>query len=77
MGSWEEDAVRARKPSERRRDGDVLWSLRRVAEFLEKHVQTLYRWKREGKLPACHWIGHRIFWWRSDILRWVSARRDD
>lgn len=52
-----------------------------VAILSGLHIETLYRWRREEvaggevRLPSWHEnpVGSgRIFFWESDVLRWLS-----
>ncbi|MBN8189203.1 MAG: hypothetical protein GYB50_11695 [Rhodobacteraceae bacterium] len=70
-----------RTPDEK--GGDRRMKASEVAILSGLHIETLYRWRREEtaggevRLPPWHEkpIGSgRIFFWESDVLRWLSQR---
>jgi len=59
-----QDELRARKG---------LMSVREVAEALGSHIQTIYGWVEEGKLP-CFRVGGRIKFDGKAIADWLDSR---
>ncbi len=55
--------------------GEHLWTVPELAQFLGLHEKTVYRLARTGELP-CVRLGSRVRFLESDVLRWLSARRD-
>ena len=52
-----------------------LLTVRELAQFLGLHEKTIYRLARTGELP-CVRLGSRVRFLQSDVLRWVSARKE-
>ena len=46
-----------------------------VAAFLNVHVKTIHRWRRTLGLP-CVLVGGRVRFFPSEVIRWVSARKE-
>jgi excisionase family DNA binding protein len=55
--------------------GPGLWTVRQVAVFLHVHEKTLLRWVRSRGFP-CVRVGTRLRFDPSDVLRWISARKE-
>jgi hypothetical protein len=54
--------------------GDVLLNSRQVRNlFGDVSDMSLWRWVRDGVLPEPIYIRKRRYWWRSVIIRAVSA----
>lgn len=50
------------------------WTVEKVAEYWGVHVQTVYTWAREGKIP--HYKLGRVLRFRPDEVRaWFDAQR--
>ena len=47
-----------------------------LAAILQVHVKTVARWRRSQALP-CVRLGGRIRFLGSDVLRWLSARKEE
>ena len=47
-----------------------------LAGILRVHVKTVARWRRSQALP-CVRLGGRIRFLGSDVLRWLSARKEE
>ena len=55
---------------------DKLLTSTQVAEMLEVSPNTVFRWKREGRLPKAIQLGPRTTRWReSEILKLIEQRR--
>jgi excisionase family DNA binding protein len=59
-----------------RRASDVLFLDKRltanqVADMLGLHVETIYKWARQGRIP-CTRLRHRLRFKHSDIERWLA-----
>ena len=54
---------------------DRLWTVRELARFLGLHEKTVYRLVRSGDLP-CVRVRNRVRFHPTDVLRWVSARKE-
>ena len=54
---------------------DRLLDAAEVASFLGVHPKTVYRLMRSDRLP-CVRVGTRVRFLASDVLRWVSARKE-
>ncbi|SDL14774.1 DNA binding domain-containing protein, excisionase family [Catalinimonas alkaloidigena] len=52
---------------------EELLKLPQVAALLGVSKQTIYEWKRQGKLPA-HKIGRRVFFKKSEVVAALSAQ---
>lgn len=52
-----------------------LLTLPEVAAYLRVHPKTVRRWIAQDGLP-CVRIGNRVRFDATDILRWVSARKE-
>jgi len=52
-----------------------LWTAKETARHLGIHVKTLYAWIRTRSFP-CVYVGTRLRFDRSDVLRWISARKE-
>jgi excisionase family DNA binding protein len=52
-----------------------LWTLKETARFLGVHPKTLERWVRSRRIP-CVRVGTRIRFDPSDVVAWVSARKE-
>ena len=52
-----------------------LLTVREVAEWLRVHEKTIYEWSEKGKLP-CFRVGNRLRFSRSDVGRWLQARKE-
>jgi excisionase family DNA binding protein len=50
-----------------------LLSVREVAEALGSHIQTIYSWVEEGKLP-CFRVGGRIKFDGTAVADWLDRR---
>jgi PTS system nitrogen regulatory IIA component len=48
--------------------------VREVAELLKVPEETVYRWLRQGKLPACRVDGQYRFN-RAELLEWATSRK--
>jgi len=62
-----------------RASGDTpvrLWTVREVADFLGVHQKTVYHWVAVKGLVSIR-LGNRVRFDPRDVLRWVSARRED
>ena len=53
-----------------------LLRLREVAEFLQLDERTIRRWIVSKGFPCVH-LGTRLRFSQRDVLRWVSARKED
>ncbi|MGQ3486874.1 helix-turn-helix transcriptional regulator [Roseovarius pacificus] len=47
---------------------------RETAEMLNIGVSTLWRYSKEGKIPAPIKIGYLTRWRRADIERWLAEQ---
>ena len=54
---------------------EPLWDVVEVAGFLRVHPKTIPRLMRTHRLP-CVRVGSRLRFVPSDVLRWVSARKE-
>jgi excisionase family DNA binding protein len=52
-----------------------LRTVHEVARFLQVHEKTLLRWVRSRGFP-CVRVGTRLRFDPSDVLRWISARKE-
>jgi excisionase family DNA binding protein len=52
-----------------------LLTVREVAELLRVHEKTVLRWVARRGLPSVR-LGTRLRFFLSDVLRWVSARKE-
>lgn len=59
-------------------DGSLqpLMTVRELAQHLSLHEKTVYDWVARGTLP-CVRLGHRLRFDPHDVLRWLSARKED
>ena len=53
-----------------------LLTLRQLAEFLQLDERTIRRWIASKGFPCVH-LGTRLRFSQRDVLRWVSARKED
>lgn len=53
-----------------------LMTVAEVAAFLGVHVKTIHRWRRTLGLP-CVLVGGRVRFFPSEVIRWVSARKEE
>jgi excisionase family DNA binding protein len=56
-------------------NGSTLMTAAEAAAELRMHLKTFYRFRRRCGLP-CVRVGSRVRYFRSDVLRWLSARRE-
>jgi hypothetical protein len=56
-------------------EGQELMDAWQVAAFLKVHVKTIHRWRRTLGLP-CVLVGGRVRFFPSEVIRWVSARKE-
>ena len=50
------------------------WSTRaQLSQFIEVSVQTLARWKVEGRGPRVTKIGSAVRYRKSDVLKWLDS----
>ncbi|NQX23322.1 DNA-binding protein [Curtobacterium sp. VKM Ac-2852] len=50
------------------------WSTRvQLSQFIEVSVQTLARWKVEGRGPRVTKIGQAVRYRKSDVLSWLDS----
>jgi excisionase family DNA binding protein len=61
------------KIAEKLRDARGLLTVRQVAEALGSHIQTVYSWVAEGKLP-CVRVGCRLKFDGAAIADWLDKR---
>ena len=54
---------------------EEILTVREVAHWLKLRPSTIYAWAASGKLP-CLRLGSRIRFTRSDLLRWLEARKE-
>ena len=52
-----------------------LWRKKNVAAFFRAHVKTIEEWIKSEGLP-CFKVGRTVFFDVSDVLLWVSARKE-
>ncbi|MDM7915409.1 MAG: helix-turn-helix domain-containing protein [Candidatus Eisenbacteria bacterium] len=57
-------------------DEEPLLTVADVAAWLRLKTSTVYAWAAAGKLPSVR-MGNRIRFLRSDLLRWIEARKVD
>ena len=55
---------------------DTIWTIDEAAEYLRAHKITVYRWAREGKIPAFK-IGSRWRFKKEQIERWIEKSLTD
>lgn len=55
------------------KNDSILLNTRRTAEMIGCSVQALRNWHLCGRLPVPIQIGNRLFWKRTEIIRWVDA----
>jgi len=55
---------------------DPLVPVEDLAAEVKVAVQTVYNWHASGKAPRAHKIGRRLFFRRSDINTWITARAE-
>lgn len=53
---------------------DVLRTIKEVAEILRTPQATLRYWRYGGKGPQSFKIGRRVFYWRSEVYRWLAEQ---
>jgi excisionase family DNA binding protein len=53
-----------------------LLTVEELADWLRLKPSTVYAWAASGKLPSVR-IGNRLRFQRSDVLRWIEARKVD
>ena len=47
-----------------------------IAELLGVARQTIYNWRKRGKLPAETWLGPRTQRWsKAEIVAWMADQR--
>jgi excisionase family DNA binding protein len=56
---------------------DPLWGPDDVSAYTKVPVQTLYRWRVEGKGPRASKLGRHLRYRKSDVDAWVDAQSDD
>jgi excisionase family DNA binding protein len=54
---------------------DPLWTVRDLAEYLKKPVQTVYQWNKTGTGPRRIHVGQSVRYRRSDVEAWLESRR--
>jgi excisionase family DNA binding protein len=54
---------------------DCLWTIAEVARYLRVHPKTVYKWVRDEGLPSIR-IRSAVRFHRSDVLRWLAARKE-
>jgi predicted DNA-binding transcriptional regulator AlpA len=55
---------------------DPLMTAEEFAAEFKIAMQTVYNWHCTGRAPRAHRIGRRLFFRRSDIDRWLTARAE-
>ena len=55
---------------------EKLLNAQEVAEYLGLGVSTIYEWASNNRIPCLH-VGNRLRFDRSDILRWLEARKEE
>jgi excisionase family DNA binding protein len=53
-----------------------LLTVREVANLMQVHEKTVRRWVAVGKIP-CIRVESRIRFARGDVVRWLSARKEE
>jgi hypothetical protein len=53
---------------------DALLTINEAAEILRSYVDTLRYWRHLGIGPRSFKIGRRIFYWRSEVYRWLREQ---
>lgn len=53
---------------------DVLRTIEEVAEILRTPQATLRYWRYLNKGPRSFKIGRRVFYWRSEVYRWLRGQ---
>jgi hypothetical protein len=53
---------------------DVLLNITEAAKILRTPIATMRYWRHLGVGPASFKIGRRIFYWRSEIHRWLREQ---
>jgi excisionase family DNA binding protein len=56
---------------------DVLMTTAETADLLRVHVETLRRWRVEGRGPTYVRVGRTCRYWRSAVMAWLDENRPD
>ena len=51
-------------------------TVKRMIMLLDCSRTTLFRMVRDGRIPAPHRLGGRIFWPESEIREWLATRHE-
>jgi hypothetical protein len=55
-------------------DGDRLWNIVEVAEYLAVPVNTLRYWRTLGRGPRCSRLGKHLRYRAGDVQAWVDSQ---
>jgi excisionase family DNA binding protein len=58
-------------------DTNDLLTVKELADYLHKPVQTIYQWNSRGGGPARTRTGRTVQYLWADVLAWLSANRED
>jgi len=56
---------------------DDLLTLGEVAAWTRVSADTLRYWRHRQTGPHSFKIGRRVFYWRSEVLRWLNEQSDE
>ncbi|MFX1355013.1 MAG: helix-turn-helix domain-containing protein [Promethearchaeota archaeon] len=55
---------------------ETLWNVKKVADFLQVNVTTIYAWAQRGRIPAIK-LGRNWRFRPSDLEAWLNRNRRD
>lgn len=62
-------------PATANNEGERLWSIAEVAQYLAVSKDTIYGWRKSGYGPPASKVGKHLRWRSKDVVEWVECLR--